>query len=235
MDLSELRQRIASIAQNLRAQDKQLLDVRLKSLISAFPFNEYEYALMFLLDQEVIDFPHYERLRDDYVSTSKYIKLYELAPRTFGQTWGHNHIRDLDSRFARPDKSLDPDFVNEYDLWFGGVKVEVKASRASKEGKGSLASRAIRYGSGESFWMNFQQLKLDVSDVFILIGVWVDRIVYWVITNEQVKNNKYRSHQHRGGVEYQIGITDRNIRDFDAYRVDPSEIGKKVIEKGTTK
>jgi hypothetical protein len=50
-----------------------------------------------------------------------------------------------------------------------------------------------------------------------------------------VKGNKYLSHQHRGGIEYQIGITDKNISDFDEYRVNPSEIGKKVIEKGRRK
>jgi len=237
LDLSELRQKIGSIAESLRRQDKQLLDVRLKSLICAFPFNQYEYALMFLLDRKVIDFPQYERLRNDYVSTNKHLGLYELAPRTFGETWAHAHVKDLDSRFTKPSRSLDPDYDGQYDLWIDGIKVEIKAARAVNQTKkrDSLVSKALRYDSDESFWMNYQQIKLGICDVFVFIGVWVDQIVYWVFSDEQVRNNRYLSHQHRGGIEYQIGITDKNIRDFDLYRVDPSEIGEKVIEKGTTK
>jgi len=53
-----------------------------------------------------------------------------------------------------------------------------------------------------------------------------------LLSNDEVKKNKYLSHQHRGGIEYQIGITDKNIADFEKYRVSPSEIGRKVIEKG---
>ena len=236
MDLNELKQKIASIAQTLRTQDKQLLDVRLKSLISVFPFNQYEYALMFLMDRKVIDFAQYERLRNDYVSTNKHLGLYELAPRTFGETWAHAHIKDLDSRFTKPSRSLDPDYDGQYDLWIGGVKVEIKAARAiNTKKRDSLVTKALRYQSEEPFWMNFQQLKLETCDVFIFIGVWVDRIVYWVFSDEQVRSNRHLSHQHRGGIEYQIGITDKNLHDFDSYRVNPSEIGEKVIEKGTTK
>jgi len=236
MDLNELKQKIASIAQSLRTQDKQLLDVRLKSLISVFPFNQYEYALMFLMDRKVIDFAQYERLRNDYVSTNKHLGLYELAPRTFGETWAHAHIKDLDSRFTKPSRSLDPDYDGQYDLWIGGVKVEIKAARAiNTKKRDSLVTKALRYHSEEPFWMNFQQLKLETCDVFVFIGVWVDRIVYWVFSDEQVRNNRHLSHQHRGGIEYQIGITDKNLHDFDSYRVNPSEIGEKVIEKGTTK
>jgi len=79
--------------------------------------------------------------------------------------------------------------------------------------------------------MNYQQIKLNVADMFIFIGVWVDRIIYWVMSNEEVKTNKYLSHQHTG-IEYQIGIKRENISSFDEYRVNPSEIGEKVIQKG---
>jgi hypothetical protein len=43
--------------------------------------------------------------------------------------------------------------------------------------------------------MNFQQLKLDVCDVFVFIGVWVDTIRYWVLSNDDVKSSPYLSHQ----------------------------------------
>lgn len=49
---------------------------------------------------------------------------------------------------------------------------------------------------------------------------------------DEVKNNKYLSHQHRGGIEYQIGITEKNLGYFDKYKVAPLEIAKAVLAKG---
>jgi len=188
---------------------------------------------MFLRDRRIIKFEEYETLRSNYVSANKYLPLYELAPRVFGDTWGHKHIMDLDGRFKKPDKLLDPGYDGHYDLWIDGVRIEVKASRAVKEGEeGSLSTKALRYGSTDPFWMNFQQIKLDTCDAFIFVGVWVDRIIYWVLSNDEVKNNHHLSHQHAGGVEYQVGITADNIRDFDEYRVGSNEVGNRVIQKG---
>ena len=80
--------------------------------------------------------------------------------------------------------------------------------------------------------MNYQQLKLDISDVFVFIGVWVDMIVYWVMSNDDVKSSPYLSPQHRGGIEYQIGIRDSNIDEFESYRVEAPDIARAVTAKG---
>jgi hypothetical protein len=232
MDLKELENYLKSLTESLRDEDKQVLNARLKSLISVFPFNQYEYVLMFLLHREVITFDDYERLRNDYVSSNKYLELYGIAPRIFGEIWAQEHFRGLDSRFLKPGKQLDPSYVGQYDLWIENVRVEVKAARAiNTKKRGDLVSKALRYDSSDPFWMNFQQIKLDAADVFIFIGVWVDQIVYWVLSNEEVKRNKALSHQHRGGIEYQIGITHKNIRDFDIYKVNPLEVAEKVLAK----
>lgn len=234
MDLNALHARLDSFIQSLTGRDRQLLKARLAALISVFPFNDYEYSLMFLMNRQVITFDEYEALRKEYVSANKYLNLYELAPRVFGEIWGHQHIIDLDSRFERASKKVDPDYSGQYDLRMEGIRVEVKAARAiNTRQRGSLVSKALRFGSSAPFWMNYQQIKLDVCDVFIFIGVWVDRIHYWVFSNQEVASDPYLSHQHRGGVEYQIGITDRNISNFDSYLVEPSEIAQKVLEKGS--
>jgi len=236
MDINQLKNELKSLAGSLEKNDKALLHARLKSLISVFPFNEYEYILMFLLDREIVGFKDYEKLRNSYVSSNKYLELYGLAPRIFGEIWGHEHIRDLDKRFSKPDKSLDPHFEGQYDLWINGITVEVKAARALHTKKrGSLVSKALRYESSDPFWMNFQQIKLNTCDAFIFVGVWADQIVYWVLSHDEVKNNKYLSHQHRGGIEYQIGVTHKNISDFDTYRVSPSDVARRVITKGRKK
>ncbi len=230
MDLHELRQYLDQLSSSLEPEEREVLNARIQGLISVFPFSEYEFILMFLRDREVISFAAYEKLRDNYVSANRYLDLFSLAPRVFGQIWGEKHIMDLDPRFRKPDKSLDPEYDGEYDLWIEGIKVEVKSSRAIHTKKrGSIVSKALRYGSDDPFWMNFQQLKLDACDVFIFTGVWVDRIAYWVMSNEDAKRNEYLSHQHRGGIEYQIGITNKNIQEFERFQIRPEQLGDTVL------
>jgi hypothetical protein len=232
MNLPELRAYLDSLIGTLKREDRKLLEARLTSLVSAFPFNEYEFILTFLVDRGVIRFADYEKLRDRYVSSNRYLGLFGLAPRTFGQVWGEKHLMDLESRFRKPSKSIDPHYEGQYDLWFEGARVEVKAARAiDTKKRGDLVSKALHYDSTAPFWMNFQQLKLDACDVLVFIGVWVDRIVYWVMSNDEIKTNKYLSHQHRGGIEYQIGITNSNVGEFDAYRVASMSLGEAVASK----
>jgi hypothetical protein len=233
VDLKQLKQYLEGFIRNLKPKNYHLLTARLGSLKSVFPFNEYEYILMFLLDKEIITFRQYEELRKKYVSSNPYLELYSIAPRVFGEIWGHHHIMDIDNRFKKPNKNIDPAFEGQYDLWFEGVKVEVKACRAiNTKKRGNLMEKALRYDSNEPFWMNYQQIKADMADVFIFIGVWIDKIVYWVMSRKEIKENKYLSPQHRGGIEYQIGMTHKNISEFDIYRVEPNKLGDVVIEKG---
>lgn len=53
--------------------------------MSVFPFNEYEYMLIFLSDKKVITLQEYEKLREKYVSSNRYLELYGIAPRIFGE------------------------------------------------------------------------------------------------------------------------------------------------------
>ncbi|MCK4627094.1 MAG: hypothetical protein KAV00_17410 [Phycisphaerae bacterium] len=233
MTQQQLRDYLDRFIESLDQLDQEFLEARLRGLVSVFPFNEYEYILIFLRDRSALTFDDYEKLRNDYVSSNRYLELYGLAPRIFGQIWGEQHLRDLDPRFKKADNSLDPHYEGQYDLWIEGVRVEVKSARGiDTKKRGNLVSKALRSDSQRPFWMNFQQLKLDICDVFVFMGVWVDQIAYWVLSNDQIKKNRYLSHQHRGGVEYQIGVTDKNIDDFDKYCVTPTEIADVVIEMG---
>lgn len=233
MDIKQLKKRLDLLPKKLNKEGRYLLSARLHSLVSIFPFNEYEYTLMFLLDKKVLDFKEYEKLRREYVSDNKYLNLFGLAPRIFGQIWGQEHLMDLDKRFQKPTRELDKNFTGEYDLWINGIKVEVKAARAiNTKIRGDLITKALSYGTVDPFWMNFQQIKFDTCDVFVFIGVWIGQISYWVLSIKDVKTNKYLSHQHRGGVEYQIGITDRNLAEFDKFQVAPLGIADAIIKKG---
>ena len=112
------------------------------------------------------------------------ISIFSVWPlEFFGQVWGEKHLMDLDGRFLKPDRDLDSEFEGQYDLWLEGIRVEVKAARAIHTKKrGAMASKALHWGADAPFWMNYQQIKFDICDVFVFIGVWTDLIVYWVIS-----------------------------------------------------
>lgn len=95
MNLQELRTYLDRLALNLEREDKRLLEARLEGLTSVFPFNEYEYILTFLVDRRVIPFAEYEKLRNNYVSANRYLDLFGLAPRIFGQVWGETHLQPV--------------------------------------------------------------------------------------------------------------------------------------------
>lgn len=233
MNQQELRAYLETLSASLPDDDRHILSARLESLISVFPFNEYEYILSFLLDRGIISFGEYEELRNNYVSDNRYLGLFGLAPRIFGQIWGETHLMDLDSRFVKPSRELDNEYDGQYDLLLETVKVEVKAARAiNTKRRGEMVSKALRYDSDEPFWMNFQQLKMDLCDVFVFIGVWVDRLLYWLLSNAEVGQQPTRSRQHRGGIEYQIGITHRNIDNFRRFLVDSGSLADTVLIKG---
>lgn len=233
MDQQELREYLETLTASLSNNDRTFLSARLESLVSVFPFNEYEYILSFLLSRQVISFTEYEALRSGYVSDNRYLGLFGLAPRIFGQVWGETHLLDLDSRFVKPSRDLDPGYDGQYDLMLETVKVEVKAARATNtKMRGDVVSKALRYDSDAPFWMNFQQLKIDLCDVFVFIGVWVDLLLYWVLSNKEVEEHPTRSRQHRGGIEYQIGITHRNINDFSRFLVNANSLADTVLDKG---
>jgi hypothetical protein len=236
MNIKGLDKQIKMWIENLTPEDKKTLLARLSSLKSIFPFNEYEYRLMYLLDKKIITFEEYEKLRDNFVSENPYLELYGIAPRIFGEQWAQQHLMDIDNRFKKPSKAIDKKFQGEYDLYIPYkkkiIKVEVKACRAiNTKIRGKLESKALPFNSKEPFWMNFQQIKLNIVDVFVFIGVWTDKILYWVLTNKEVKTHPSISHQHRGGIEYQIGITNKNIKDFKKFLVKPTKLVSTIFKK----
>jgi len=236
MDKNNLDKKLGEWIKELPHEDKKSLLARLSGLKSIYPFNEYEYRLMYLLDKKIITFQEYESLRNAYVNANPYLNLYNISPRVFGEIWAQKHLIDIDARFKKPSKDVDKKYSGDYDLYLENgnkiIKVEVKACRAiNTKVRGGLETKALSFKSDEPYWMNFQQIKLDITDIFVFIGVWIDKILYWVLTNKEVKKHPLRSHQHRGGIEYQIGITEKNIKEFNKFLVEPTKLVEIIKSK----
>lgn len=210
-----------------------------------YPFSRQGHLMAYLLQEGIITYDDYHRMCQEYAKRNQYLNLYEMAPRTFGQTWGEEYVRRLFPDFQKAAREtmaeIYPDFDGEFDLWLDGIRIEVKACRANdNSAKGSLASRAYSHSEAQKrkFEYHFQQLKPSCCDVFIWIGVCRDRLLYWVLTSDElVKSGELRS-QHRNentGVEGvaifegQVFMTEEKL---SRYQVEEENLLACVRKKG---
>ena len=232
--ISELKIKIIDMKQKTDNRI-DLSDSRLDDLYSVYPFNKFEYVISHLIATQTISLQEYLDIRNAYLERNKYLYVFEItAPRTFGETWAQRHLKEVVPELKIPSTTLDSSYSGEYDFWYNGIKIEVKASRAVNRKSGdSLIIKALSSDSTAGFDMNFQQIKPACCDVFVWIAVWRDKIRYWVLSSNEVANNKYYSvGQHRGNVgEGQLWLKDTNIKDFDEYEVGVRDILTKIIEK----
>lgn len=205
---------------------------RLNTLVSVYPFNEYEYVIATLLAKDVLSLDDYHELRDSYIQRNLFLYIFEIsAPRSFGEAWAQGHLKELVPDLTKPSRRVDPDYSGQYDFYLDGVRIEVKAYRAVDANMDApLYVKALASDSRKEFWMNFQQVKPSCCDVFVWIAVWRDVIRYWVLSSREVETNQYYSHgQHRGNVgEGQLHVRHDNIQDFASYEVKARELEEAI-------
>lgn len=141
----------------------------LDNLYSVFPFNKFEYIISHLIASNTITLEQYLDLRNKYLERNRYLYVFEItAPRAFGETWAQRHLNEVVPELRRPSKEYDSDYSGQYDFWYKGIKIEVKASRAvKKESDETLVMKALLSDSKYGFDMNFQQIKPSCCDVFV--------------------------------------------------------------------
>lgn len=217
------------------ASSASLSDEVLDKLYSVYPFNRFEYIISHLISEKIITINDYLEIRNNDLNRNKFLYIFEItAPRTFGETWAQRHLNELVPELEHPTVQKDPEYKGQYDFWYNGIRIEVKASRAVDRRSGdTLIMKALSSNSKKGFDMNFQQIKPDCCDVFVWIGVWRDVIRYWVLSSDEVKNNSYfSSKQHRGNVgEGQLWIKESNIDSFMQYQVKVPDLLNRIIEK----
>lgn len=234
--ISELKNKVNA----MRKKTNNFIDLSIESfddLYSVYPFNQFEYVISHLIATETISLQEYLDIRNSYLERNKYLYVFEItAPRTFGETWAQRHLNEVVPELKKPSTSLDPTYSGEYDFWYNGIKIEVKASRAVKRKSGdALIIKALSSDSKFGFDMNFQQIKPACCDVFVWIAVWRDKIRYWVLSSDEVSNNRYYSTgQHRGNVgEGQLWLKESNIEEFADYEVGVRDILTAIIDKAS--
>jgi hypothetical protein len=208
---------------------------RVESLVSVYPFNEYEFVISHLLAKGVLSLDQYLDLRDNYLARNMYLYIFEIsAPRTFGESWAQGHLKELVPELLKSTKKLDPNYSGQYDFLLDGrIRIEVKASRAVDSGiEAPLYVKALSSDSEKPFWMNFQQIKPACCDVIVWVAVWRDVIRYWVLSSQEVESSPhYSKGQHRGNVgEGQLHVTQENIDAFRSFEIKPNKLAEAIRE-----
>lgn len=200
--MKQLREEIETLLNRSKCSPEEIaLIMREKEL---YPFSRESRILVYLMSLGKITYDEYVKLDRDYCGRNQYLELFEMAPRTYGQTWGEEHIRKLFPQFVKATKEnlvdVYPAFDGEFDLWLDGIRIEVKACRAnSTKGSGSLASRAYLHteANNAGFKYHYQQLKPSCCDVFIWIGTCRDTLLYWVLSSNELLETGKLGSQHR--------------------------------------
>ena len=237
--MNELHKEIEELLKDNPEQLSEIEEIR------KFPFSTESRMLAYMLSLGVLSYEQYERISREYSKRNRFLELFELAPRTFGETWGEKHLLSLFPEFEKATKEnladRYPGFDGEFDLWLDGIRVEVKACRANSDKKGgSLASRAYLHEEAiqQGFKYHYQQLKPSCCDVFIWIGVCRDELIYWVLTSEELKRTGKLGSQHRNentgmdGVEVFEGQVFMTEEELEPYRVLEQEVLDVVKRKG---
>lgn len=209
-------------------------EVREQLLHTTFvePFSWVTDAVVQMFSKGMITMEEYYELRSGYMERNAMLSLYEMNT-DFGE-WAERHVLEVAQSVKAGSKEYDPDFDGEYDLWLEGVKIEVKASRAVKEKeRGPLRTRALPYGSMETYVMNFQHLRPQYCDVFVWVAVWQNTITYWVLASHEVRRHPlYSNRQSRDNKkEGQVRVRNTNIQEFEGFFLDDSsELESKILE-----
>lgn len=234
MELTELKNKIIE-SFNGSSQDLEEVLQMVDNDQSIFPFNEFEHLICNLIHKGGLTYQQYIDIRTEYISANPNLWVFEIsAPRGFGEKFAQTYIQGKCSKLKYPNKSLDPNYSGDYDLWLEGIRIEVKASRAvDSDSEDPLYMKALSRNTKKNFLMNFQQLKPQCCDVFIWLAVFRDQIVLWVMSSREVLENPFYSKgQHRGnkGNEGQLHIRSDNISHFDQYELIGDDLEQAIKE-----
>ena len=237
--MQSLKQHLYGLIAQLSKEDEIALRLKLDNLMSVYPFNEYEFIISSLLGLNKLNLDDYYLMRDEYIARNMYLHIFEIsAPRGFGELWAQGHLKELVPDLVKPTKKIDSNYVGQYDFLLNldqskFITLEVKASRAvDSDSREPLYVKALSKDENKPFDMNFQQVKPKCCDVFVWIGVWRDTIRYWVLSSNEVANNKYYSTgQHRGNTgEGQLHLNERNITEFNSFETRSDQLKQAIID-----
>ena len=239
---------IQKIIDKLSTLEKNDMIWKLENLtFSVYPFSDYEFIISNLLWMGKMTLEEYEEMRENYIERNRHLDKFQMAWKTVWK-WAEDIMIEGDYGLKKPSSKIDPNYSQQtsYDAYTiyqeELVRIEIKTARVSESwnDEASFADKALFSDSDKPFWLNFQQLKPQLADVFIFIAIYRDKLKYWILSSYEVKHYgeenwqrwKFSPWQHSGNAwnEWQLHIRETNISDFDRYLTHPSEIKDAIIK-----
>lgn len=188
----------------LSKEEKAQADTLMKE--NPYPFNQPSSVIVPLaLQGGHITFEAYQELVKSYSKKNIYLEAFLHAdPQSFGEKFAERHLQKVIRGIKNPLKDRPAGFDGEYDLYLKHkgqiIRLESKACRALEKKTGQFADRALFADEeGDNGYASFYQVKPECSHVFIFWRIYADKIRYFVMSSEEVKNSPYLFRQHRGG------------------------------------
>lgn len=238
---------IQSIINRLSNNEILEIELWLSNRPNVYPFSDVEFVISSLLWIWAITMDEYEYIRTNYISENEYLFTFEMAWKSFW-TWSEQRLLNGWYNLKKPSKKTDENYSQKtsYDAYLEyedfNIRIEIKSARVTESWNNTdiFIEKALSSNSEKPFWMNFQQLKPQYSDVFIFVAVYRDGLTYWVLSSDEVKHywdsefdiwtfSKWQ-HSWNAWNEWQLHIKNTNIQDFDEYKVDPMDIKYAIIK-----
>lgn len=100
--MKELITELERLQNNTNGDINVIKDIESRKAL--FPFSVENRLLAYYLSIGEITYEKYSKLDSEYCERNKYLDLFDMAPRTYGQTWGEQHIRTLFPQFIKATK-----------------------------------------------------------------------------------------------------------------------------------
>ena len=114
--MEHLNNEIDTFKEQLSEADKTLVSNHELIKSSKYPFNKYANIFSVLLTKGKLSYDQYVTSRDAYFSRNPNLDKFEMAPRTFGQTWGEDWLKKV-KKGILTDQPKKDGYNSQFDLW----------------------------------------------------------------------------------------------------------------------
>lgn len=84
--MKQLREKIEELLCNSKCTKEEISSIMREKAL--YPFSRESRILAYLMSLGEITYDEYAKLDEDYCNRNQFLELFDMAPRTYGQTWG---------------------------------------------------------------------------------------------------------------------------------------------------
>ena len=171
-----------------------------------YPFCKLEKAFIYLLESGVINLGKYLDIRKRYCERNKYLEAFQIASTKYFSQWVREYLKREEPDLIDASVEYDSQHsIYHYQLMLDKkIKISVKASRAvDRYLHAPLPEKALSfYDRTSNFRLQYQTFffQRERVDVYLLLGIWKDKIVNYVMTEGEIRSHPGFLRYHRSNV-----------------------------------